>query len=100
MPIVHDALDVLIDHFEPSDRTGPPFVVVLAQHEDRQLAVHFRHCKSPRYCLPFIVPEVWRFFEGAGKAIRDAESSIGANEFPQPLPITLIEAFDIEMQKP
>jgi len=38
--------------------------------------------------------------DGTGKAIRDAKSSIRANEFAEPFPITLIESLDVEMQKP
>ena len=100
MCVVHDAHDVLIDHFESSNRIRSPLASVLAQHYDCQLAVHFCNCQSPRHSLPFIVPEVWRFVDATGKAICDAESSIRANEFAEPLPITLIEPVDVEMQKP
>src|SRR6267142_725258 len=100
MQVVHDAQDVLIDHFESSNRIRRPFVPVLALHHDCQLAVHFCNCQSPRHSLLFVLPEVRRFVDPTGKAICDAESSIRANEFAKPLPITLIEPVDVEMQKP
>jgi hypothetical protein len=34
MRVVHDAGDVVICHFEPSDGTGPPFVSVPAQDDE------------------------------------------------------------------
>lgn len=98
MRVIRNARDVLIHHFESSDGMRPPLVLVLAQRDDCQLAVHFRH--SPGYCQAFIVPEVWRFVDGTGKAICNAESSIGANELAQSIPVTLIEPVDVEMQKP
>src|SRR6266550_1868230 len=92
MRVIHDAHDVPIDYFDASDRIRRPLVPVLAQHYDCQLAVHFCNCQSPRHALSFVVPEVWRFADGTGKAICDAESSIRANKFAEPRPITLIES--------
>jgi len=100
MRVIRDAHDVLIDHFEPSNGIRPPLVLVLAKHHDCQLAVHICNCQSPWHSLPFVVPEVWRFIDGTGKAIRDAKSSIRANEFAESLPITLIEPVGVEMQNP
>ena len=97
---IHDAHDALVVHFESSNGIWPPLVLVLAKHDYCQLAIHFCHCQSPWQSLPFIVSEVWRFVDGAGKAIRDAESSIRANEFAESLPIALIEPFHVEMQDP
>src|SRR5258708_13346978 len=99
MRVIHDAHDVLIDHFEASDRIRRPLLPVLAQYYDCQLAVHFCNFQSPRHSLSFVVPEVWRFADGTGKAICDAESSIRANKFAESLPITLIESADLTMQK-
>ena len=100
MPVVHDAYDVLIDHFESSNRIRPPLVPVFSKHNYGQLAVHICNRQSPWHSLPLIVSEIWRFVDRAGKAICDAESSIRADEFAESLPITLIEAVDVEMQKP
>jgi hypothetical protein len=100
MRVVYDAQDVLIDHFKAGDRIGSPFVPVLAKRNDCQLAVHFCHCHSPRHCKSFIVPEIWRFVDGARKAIHDTESSIRANKFADPLPISLIEPVNVETQQP
>lgn len=99
---IHDAHDVLIDHFEPCKgiRTPLALALVLAKYHDCQLAVHFCHCQSPRHSLPFIVSEIWRFVDATGKAICDAESSIRANELAKPLPITLVESVDVQMQDP
>ncbi len=94
---IYDAHDVLIDHFESSNRIRPPLVLVLAKHYDCQLAVHFCHCKSPRHSLPFIVPEIWRFVDGTTKTICNAESSIRADEFAESLPVTIIESVDVEV---
>ena len=99
MRVIRDVRDVLICHLESNDGTGPPFVSVLAQRDDCQLAVQFCYRQPPRHGLAFIVPEVGRFVEGSDKAICDAESSIRADEFAESLPITLIEAVDVEMQK-
>src|SRR3981189_3628113 len=99
MRVIHDAHDGLIDYFGRSDRIRRPLVPVLAQHYDCQLAVHFCNCQSPRHSLSFAVPEVWRFADETGKAIWEAKSGIRANKFAEPLPITLIESVDIEMQK-
>jgi hypothetical protein len=79
MRVVHDALDVLIDHFESSDRSRPPLVTVLVQRDDRQLAVYLCHYQPPRHLLAFIVPEIWRFVDGTGEAIYDAQLSVRAN---------------------
>ena len=100
MRVIRDVGDLLICHSQSSDGTGPPFVSVLAQRDDCQLAVHFCHRQPPRNGLAFIVSEVGRFVEGSDKAICDAESSIRADEFAESFPITLIEAVDVEMQKP
>src|SRR5258708_32048118 len=100
MRVVRDVHDVLICHLESSDGSWPPLAVELAQCDDGQLAVHFRRCQSPWHGLAFIVPEVGRFLEGPGEAICDPESSVGADEFAESVPITLIEAVDVEMQKP
>src|SRR5260370_29667753 len=97
MPVVHDAHDALINHFEASNRIRPPLVPVLAQDYDCQLAVHFSNCQSPWHCLAFVVPEIWRFVDGTGKAICDAKSSIGANQFAEPLPIPLVKSVDVEV---
>src|SRR4029077_9720354 len=78
MRVFHDAHDALIDHFESSNRIRLPLVPVLAQHDDGQLTVHFCNYQSPWHSLPLIVPEIWRFADGTGKAICDAESSIRA----------------------
>jgi hypothetical protein len=100
MRVIHDAQNVLIDHFKAGDRIGPPFVPVLAKRNDCQLTVHFCHYHSPRHCQSFIVPEVWRFVDVAGKAICDTESSIRPNEFADPFPISLIEPVNVETQQP
>ena len=100
MRVVHDAHDALIDHFESSNRIRLPFVPVLAMHENGQLAVHFCNRQSPWHSLPLIVPEIWRFVDGTGKPISNAESSIRANEFAESVPIALVEPVDVEMQEP
>ena len=100
MRVIDNARDVLPYHFESSHRMGPPFVPEVAQHDDRRLAVHFCHRQPPRYWLVFVVPEVWRFVDGSSKPICDVETGVRANEFTQPLPITVIEVVDVEMQKP
>jgi len=100
MGVIHDTHNVLIYHFEAHDRIRPPLVRVLAQRDDCQLAMHFCHCQSPRYCLAFVVAEVWLFVDGSGKTICDAESGIRADEFAESIPITLVEAVDVEMQEP
>ena len=100
MRVIHNARDVLIDHFEASHGIRPPLVPVLAQRNNCKLAVHFCHRQSPRHRLAFIIPEVWRFVDRTGKAIRDAELSIRANQFAESLPILLIKPVDVEMQKP
>ena len=97
MRIIHDARDVLIDHFESSDRIRPPLSSVLAQHNSCQLAVHFCNCQSPWHSLPVVVPKIWRFVDRAGKAIRDAKSSIRAHEVAESIPITLIESVHVEV---
>ena len=51
MRVVHDARDVLIDHFESSNRIWPPLISVQAQHDDCQLAVHFCNCQLPWHSL-------------------------------------------------
>ncbi len=79
MRVVHDARDVLIDHFESGHRIRPPLVLVLPHHDDCQLAVHFCNCESPRNSLPIIISEVWRFVERPGKAIYNAQLSVRAN---------------------
>jgi hypothetical protein len=99
MRVIRDVHDLLICHLEAGDGRGSPFVSVWAQRDDCQLAVHFCHCQSPRHSLVFIVPEVGRFVERSDEAICDAESSIRADEFAESVPITLIEAVDLEMQK-
>jgi hypothetical protein len=98
--VIDDVRDVPIYHLEPSDGMRSPIAPVFTQRDDRQLAVHFCYCQSPRHSLPFIVSEVWRFVERSDKAIGDAESRIRADEFTESLPITLIEPVDVEMQKP
>ena len=76
MRVIHDTHDVLIDHFETSDRSRPPLVAVFLQRDDHQLAVHFCHRQPPRHCLAFIVLEIWRFLERTGKAIYNAQLSV------------------------
>ena len=100
MRVVHDARDVLIDHFESGHRIRPPLVPVLPHHDDCHLAVHFCHCESPRHSLPIIISEVWRFVERPGKAIYNAQLSVRANQFAESVPITFIKSIDVEMQKP
>jgi hypothetical protein len=99
MHIVDDMRDMPISHFEPSYGVGPPIASGFAQHEDCQLAVHFGYRQSPRHCLAFIVSEIWGFVDGSGEAVHDAKLCVRANEFAQPVPITLIEAVDVEMQE-
>lgn len=100
MRVIDDVHDVLIYDHETGDGIEPPIIAVLTQGDDCQLAVHLCHRKPPRHGLAFIVPKVGRFVEGSGKTIRNAESSIRPDEFAESFPITLIEAVDVEMQKP
>ena len=100
MRVVRDVQDVLICRLNSSDGVGPPFVSIWAHRDNCQLAVHFCHSQSPWHGLAFVVPEVGRFVEGSGQAIGHAESSVGADELAESVPITLIEPVDIEMQKP
>ena len=58
MRVVHDARNVLIDHFESSNRVRPPLISMLAQQHDCQLAVHFCNCQPPWHSLLLVVPEI------------------------------------------
>ena len=100
MRVVDDVHDMLIYDHETGDGIEPPIIAVLTQCDDCWLAVHLCHRKPPRHDLAFIVPKEWRFVEQSGKTIGNAESSIRSDKFAESFPITLIEAVDVEMQKP
>lgn len=100
VPVIHDAGDVFIYYLDSSDGTGPPFVSVWEQGDDGQLAIDLCDGEPPGHGLAFIVPEVWRFVEGSGKAIGYAEPRVGSDEFAESVPIALVEPVDVEMQEP
>src|SRR5438067_9547865 len=100
MPKVRDSRDVAVGDVEMNEWPWHPRVGTSLQQDYRRFSIHLTDGQSPRNGHPFVVAEVRRVRQGTRETVRHTKARICGDQFPQTVPILVIESIHVQMQQP
>ena len=100
MCVIHDPVNLMGCNAQAYGGVWSPCVDVTPQNDHDGFTIHLTQSQLPWHRPPFVIAKVWRVCQWPRERVGYPELGVGTNQFAEAIPISAIEALDIELQYP